>query len=389
MQLSEYIRMSLSEIRRNLVRSVLTILGIVIGVCAMIMVLSVGDAGQESVYNELEKFGINRLFIYPNENVDKDILKRSDIEYLSEHVSRIDEISPQSFATAKITYNGKSETTEIIGTTEVLKDVENKVMAEGRFINENDVEYARNSIVLSDDIKETLFGNASALGETVEMNGKKLKVVGVEQNTKPLYTSITSAKSYISISAYEEIFQTASVGEISITVASSSDMDSVAQRSVDLLLDKYGSNSIKTMNLAEEAKNAENILTTFKLVIGAIALISLFVGGIGIMNIMLVTVRERTKEIGIRKALGAKNSVILKQFLMESILYALIGSVSGVAMGVLLSVLAEKAIGLSVQISLFSIGASVVFSAIIGILFGIIPAFKAARLDPSQSLRHS
>ena len=384
MQLSEYIRMSLSEIRRNLVRSVLTILGIVIGVCAMIMVLSVGDAGQESVYNELEKFGINRLFIYPNENVDKDILKRSDIEYLSEHVSRIDEISPQSFATAKITYNGKSETTEIVGTTEVLKDVENKVMAEGRFINENDVEYARNSIVLSDDIKETLFGNASALGETVEMNGKKLKVVGVEQNTKPLYTSITSAKSYISISAYEEIFQTASVGEISITVASSSDMDSVAQRSVDLLLDKYGSNSIKTMNLAEEAKNAENILTTFKLVIGAIALISL-----GIMNIMLVTVRERTKEIGIRKALGAKNSVILKQFLMESILYALIGSVSGVAMGVLLSVLAEKAIGLSVQISLFSIGASVVFSAIIGILFGIIPAFKAARLDPNQSLRHS
>jgi len=388
MRFKEYMHMSLAEIKRNFIRSMLTILGIVIGVCAMIIVVSVGDSGQDSVYSELEKFGINRLFIYPNERLDKTILSRSDIDYLEENIQSIDQISPQSFWAGKVSYSGKSAHVELVATTPVLKDVENKSLSEGRFISNSDVEYARKVIVLSDEVKEALFKNRSAVGETVEMAGKKFTVIGVEKNTKPLYTSIVAPKSYMPITTYESLFNVSSIAEISITVSNSEDMDSVAKKAVNLLLEKHGDSSIKTLNLAEEAKNAESILTIFKLVIGAVAMVSLLVGGIGIMNIMLVTVRERTKEIGIRKALGAKNSVILKQFLTESILYALIGSVIGILFGITLSMLVESIIGLDHRISLLSVVVSVVFSGMIGILFGIIPAIKAANLDPSESLRH-
>ena len=162
MTLFDYLHSAFSQIKRNLLRSILTILGIVIGVCAITTVISIGEAGQNSVYGELEKFGINRLFIYPYDAVYQNVLKREDIDYLEKMIEKIDQISPQSFYSGKATYRSKSKSVDIVATTPVLKSVENKTMASGRFLNDTDVDYARNVIVLSQDAKDALFGKQSA-----------------------------------------------------------------------------------------------------------------------------------------------------------------------------------------------------------------------------------
>ena len=385
MQFSDYLKMALTQIRKNAVRSMLTILGIVIGVTAMIAVFSVGNAGKDRVYEELRKFGIDRLLLYPNEVEDAFALE--DIGLLEDRLHDTETISPQTFWKGNIYYEGKSGTVDLVATTPVLKDVEQKVIGEGRFINDTDVSYERPVIVLADDLKETLFGNADAIGKTVEMQGKKFTVVGVEENTKPLYSAIVAEKSYIPITTALQIFPSAHVEEISITVDDSKKVDKVAEKAVGLLSQKYGDKSVKIMNLSEEIQNADTIMSIFTLVVGAIAIISLLVGGIGIMNIMLVTVRERTKEIGVRKALGAKNSHILKQFLMEAMSYGLLGSLLGVLLGVGVTFLAGALIDLNTKISIWAIVLSVCFATGTGIVFGIMPALKASKLDPVQALR--
>jgi len=157
---------------------------------------------------------------------------------------------------------------------------------------------------------------------------------------------------------------------------------------VSLLLKKYGEGSIKIINLTQELQNAQNILDIFKTVVSAVAAISLLVGGIGIMNIMLVTVKERTREIGIRKALGAGEHHILGQFLAEALFYALLGGFLGIALGVLLTRLAGDILGIKTEVSIAAATLSVLFSATVGIVFGLMPAYKASKLSPVEALRH-
>ncbi len=164
-------------------------------------------------------------------------------------------------------------------------------------------------------------------------------------------------------------------------------LDKVVDTCISLLLSKYGDGSIKIINLTKELANARNILDIFTVVVSAVAAVSLLVGGIGIMNIMLVTVKERTREIGIRKALGAGEHHILGQFLTEALFYSILGGLLGVGIGIILTSLAGRILGIQAQVSLSAASLSVLFSATIGILFGIMPAYKASKLDPVDALR--
>lgn len=386
MGLIEYMGMAARQFKSNGIRTVLTILGILIGVAAMITVFSVGNSGRASIYQELTSFGINRLLIYANESSGE--MTVEDKEYLEENVEDIQYISAQAFLKAYLSNGAKKVYTDITATAPVLEQVENKTMLSGRFLNETDMDYSRRVIVLSESVAEELFGNGEAVGQYVTLQNMRFQVVGVEKNTKPLYSAVTSEKSYLPLTAYHDYFGGNTVGEISISVDDTEHMDQVAQESLAALNTLHSDMGFRMVNMANEITSANNILDIFTLVVSAIAFISLIVGGIGIMNIMLVTVKERTREIGIRKALGAREGNILKQFLAEAVLYSFVGSLGGGALGGLLTWIAGALIGIETSISLEAVLFSILFSCAIGIFFGIQPALKASKLDPVEALRY-
>ncbi|NLT98272.1 MAG: FtsX-like permease family protein, partial [Christensenellaceae bacterium] len=277
---------------------------------------------------------------------------------------------------------------DVVGTTEALFVMEQMGYLEGPGLTKKDIEYVRQVVVLSEEAKDQLFGSGTAVGNKVSINGQKFTVVGVENEDQSIYSSFFSGKCYIPISTFNLMFSNRHVDEISVTAQNTDVLDGVVDDCVSLLLKKYGEGSIKIINLTQELQNAQNILDIFKTVVSAVAAISLLVGGIGIMNIMLVTVKERTREIGIRKALGAGEHHILGQFLAEALFYALLGGFLGIALGVLLTRLAGDILGIKTEVSIAAATLSVLFSATVGIVFGLMPAYKASKLSPVEALRH-
>jgi putative ABC transport system permease protein len=297
-------------------------------------------------------------------------------------------VCPASYRRLDISYKGKSIKSDLAGTTEALTAMEQISIDGGRFLSSGDVEYERRVIVLSQEVYDALFGNAEAENQGVMMGGMKFRVIGVEQSDNPIYSSFFSGKCYIPLTVFNRMFNTQTVNEISVAAKDSSMLKSVTDRSVALLLNKYGSGTIKIINLSEEMQNAQNIIDIFKTVIGAVAAVSLIVGGIGIMNIMLVTVKERTREIGIRKAIGASEHHIMGQFLAEAIIYAMMGGVLGVGIGTLFTYISASIIQVKAEVSFTAIILSVLFCVTVGVFFGIFPAYKASRLDPVEALRN-
>ena len=388
MRLNDYIGIAGHQLKKNRLRTVLTVLGIMIGVASMITVISVGNGGQERINNELLKFGINRIWLFPNDlRGPNDILVLSDVD-LVEEVRGVDKVAPSSYEKAFLSNDRIQITADVVGTNEALFDMEQMAYLEGRGLTEKDVKYQRQVVVLSQEAKEALFGDDNAAGQRVSINGQKFTVVGVENEDQSIYASFFSGKCYIPITTFNTMFSSQFVDEISVTAQSSEVLDDVIDTSVSLLLKKHGDGTLKIINLTQELENAQNILDIFKIVVSSVAAVSLFVGGIGIMNIMLVTVKERTREIGIRKALGAGEHHILGQFLAEALFYSIFGGLLGVGAGIFLTKLSGSIIGVVAEVSGSAAALSVLFSASVGIIFGLMPAYKASKLDPVTALRH-
>jgi len=388
MKLTDYIGIAAGQLRKNRLRTVLTVLGIMIGVASMITVISVADGGQQMIEEELLKFGINRVWFFPSDlRGPNDMLVLQDVQAL-ENVRGTREVAPSAYQKAYLSGEKQGMYADIVGTNAALFDMERMAYLEGRGLTQGDVDYARNVVVLSQEAKEAMFGDGKAAGEKVGINGQKFTVVGVEREDQSIYASFFSGKSYIPVTTFSKMFSTQYVDEISVTATSTQTLNEVVQRSVSLLLSKYGEGSLKLINLSKEMDNARRILDIFTVVVGAVAAVSLLVGGVGIMNIMLVTVKERTREIGIRKALGAGEHHILGQFLAEALVYAMLGGLLGVGFGILFTKIGGSVIGIEAAVSRNAATLAVLFSATVGILFGLIPAYKASRLDPVQALRH-
>ena len=386
---ADSLKISLADMKRNTMRTVLTILGIVIGIAAMIAVFSVGQAGRDRIQEELNNFGINRIWILPNFTSGQGGgLTLKDAEYLAAKVPGISAVCPSNYKMQKVQSKTASEQCDIMGTNENVSQIEKTVMQEGRQLSAEDVAYQRKVVVLSQKAKSELFGDGDALGKKVDVMGVNFSVIGVTEEVSGIYDQFFLGKCYIPISVYESMFKDNQISEIDVVAADSAWVNSVADKSLQVFNKKYGEDSVKVINLSGEMDNASNIMNIFTLVISAIAGISLLVGGIGIMNIMLVTIKERTREIGIRKALGATGRDILWQFLFESALYAIAGGLIGVVAGCFLTVVAAQVIGLSIRLTVLPIVASVGFATAVGLIFGILPARKAARMDPVDALRH-
>jgi putative ABC transport system permease protein len=386
----EYARLAAEQIKHNPMRSFLTMLGIVIGIAAMIAVISVGDGGRERVDHELQQFGINRMWVFPYEKTsEKSTLCASDAEFLAIKVKEARNLTPVAYRQNEISCGGKKDLANIAGTTENFFKLENVALECGRLLQSADLEYKRRVIVLSEETSEKLFGNADPLMRKVMIQNQQLCVVGVQSRKESsLYGANNESRSFIPLTVFEEVFCTDNIDEITMRADSMDETDSVGIKIVNALEERYGKHiKYNMLNLNKQIRLAQNITDTFRTVVSGIAAISLLVGGIGIMNVMLVTVKERTREIGIRKALGATDMQVFRQFLAESLTHAAIGGSLGVGLGIGMSFLCASVIDVPVSLSAANLMLCTGFSLAVGLFFGIYPAMKAARMDPVEALR--
>jgi putative ABC transport system permease protein len=375
-------------------------LGVIIGVAAVILLVSLGEGTKLYVEEQFAGLGSNILIITPGKIETKGgpPLVGSTQHKLTLDDSRILEkkgylfsgVAPVVFGTAEVRYRNRSRNVPVLGVTPEFSDVRNLHVEIGSFIGEADVDARRRVCVIGRTVKRELFGNGNALGQTVKVAGTLFRVVGImERKGISLGIDIDDIV-FLPVRTAQEIFDLDSLFEILVSVRNRNDIESGKELAVDLL--KRAHNRHEDFTVTSQAamlSSLYTILDTLTYVLAGIAAISLLVGGIGIMNIMLVTVTERTNEIGIRKAVGARERDILIQFLLESMTLSAAGGFCGVLAGMagagMLRILAPK---VPVSVPLWAVLLAVAFSAVVGVFFGVYPARKAASLNPIEALRY-
>ncbi len=401
MNFIETFRVAFEAIISNKVRSGLTMLGVIIGVMAVILLVSIGEGAQAYITKEMTGLGTNLLVITPGKTsttggfhppsastVRK--LTYDDAQALRRRAWLLTDAVPLVFGTGKIKYRNMGRDMMIIGTTPEFQRVRNLFVDTGSYISQGDVDSKTKVVVLGTKVKEELFGAENALGKVVVLSDARYRVVGVMRKKGTSMGMDIDDIVYIPVTSGQELFDTDSLFEIIASTPRAEDVDRSIAQIKDVLMKRHAHKedfTIQTQGAMLEMMNT--VLGVLTAVLGGIAGISLLVGGIGIMNIMLVSVRERTREIGIRKALGARNKDILAQFMIEAITLSgaggLIGIILGVGLALLIPVFVEV---LPTSVSLWSILMAFFFSAAVGIFFGVYPARKAAMQDPIQALRY-
>jgi len=401
MNFFETFRVAFEAIMSNKVRSGLTMLGVIIGVMAVILLVSIGEGAQVYITKELTGMGTNLLVITPGKTSTRGgfhppsagtvrKLTYDDSQALRRRAWLLTDAVPLVFGTGKLKYRNMGRDLMIIGTTPEFQRVRNLFVDTGSYISQGDVDSKSKVIVLGTKVKEELFGTENALGKVVILSDARYRVVGVMRKKGTSMGMDIDDIVYIPVTSGQELFDTDSLFEIIASTPRAEDVDRAIAQIKDVLIKRHAHKedfTIQTQGAMLETMNT--ILGVLTAVLGGIAGISLLVGGIGIMNIMLVSVRERTREIGIRKALGARNNDILAQFMIEAITLSGAGGVIGIILGVGLALLIPVFVDvLPTSVSLWSILMAFFFSAAVGIFFGVYPARKAALQDPIQALRY-
>ncbi len=396
----ENIRLAFSSIMANKLRTLLTMLGIIIGISAVIAISAIGNGGKYQIQKSLEQFGTNRLMVYLNWNNSsgismRDYITESDIEVLEE-LEGVEAISPMFEEWTTMRANDKKIDVVLVGANEDSGAISNVEMIKGRFINQQDIINRSYAIVISEKDARELYGHIDVTGELVTLNTARgpveFAIVGVSKYEESLFSSMTNngrAQLYVPISTIMRAYNQTVYYGVNLKVENREMMDSIGQQ-VTKLLSRIHNNNDKymVMNLEQTLETVNGVIGTITAVLALIAGIALLVGGIGIMNIMLVTVTERTREIGIKKAIGAKTSTILMQFLTEAVIISVLGGLIGIAFGYLIGSGVSALLDMPPLISAMEVVAGTLVAVSVGIIFGVYPAKKAARLDPIEALRY-
>jgi len=401
----ESIRVSLRALRANKLRSSLTMLGIIIGVAAVIAMVGIGNGATASITSQIQGMGSNLLTISPGQSNSGGVnggagssntLTMEDVDKIKALGPVVKAVAPIASSNAQVVLGSGNTSTSINGTTEGYEVIKNVTLARGRFITKADVDTSARVVVLGPTVVENLLGDANAdiVGEKIKINNVPFQVIGVTTATGS--TGFQSSDDMITapISTVQaRLLGRKTVRSIMASAASKTQMQT-AQDQITAVLRKSHKilegkdNDFRVQNQADMLATMTSVTQTLTMLLGGIAGISLLVGGIGIMNIMLVSVTERTREIGIRKAIGAKGKDILLQFLIEAVVLSALGGGIGIALGYGGSSLAGKALAMDTSISVSSVLMAFGFSAAIGIIFGVFPARKAAAMDPIDALRY-
>lgn len=397
-------RAALISIRAHGFRSLLTTLGIIIGVASVIATVAIVQGLSHSITQQLQGLGATSLSVYSYTPFQEQMKGRfaritpDDLQLITDRVDGIESITPilASHFSSTIRYGSKSTFTRVQGTTKSFQQVQQLYMTNGRFLADSDNQTRRRVCVIGEEVRSNLSLPKNPVGEFIEISGEWVKIVGLVEAKGDLLGFKQDDFILLPYSTMRSLNgnQVEADIQIQLTVNNIEEMDAVTERIRRLLRQSHritdGDDDFKIQSAEQLKSSITKVTSSITLVMGGIVGISLLVGGIGIMNIMLVSVTERTREIGICKAIGAKRHHILLQFLMESLLLCLLGGLIGLAIGYGLGM------GLALMIPGFppayvpwwAIAISVGFSGAIGVIFGIIPAAKAANLDPIDSLRY-
>lgn len=395
--------MAWASLIANKMRSILTMLGIIIGVAAVIALVSIGNGVKQDIQNSISSLGSNLLMVMPGAPRTPGVrpsagsmksLKVSDYEAISK-LDGVKAASPMTNGSYVVIYQNKNWTTSVSGVSYNYLDVNNWSMKSGRFLSEKNVQNRERVAVVGKTVVKNLFGDEDPVGAEIRVKNIPFRIIGV-LNSKGSGAMGNDQDDMVIIpytTAMERVEGVDYLRMIYVTGKDENGIDRLQSDIENLLRVRHG---IKDTNLDDfNIQNMNSIMETMEettgtltLFLGAVAAISLVVGGIGIMNIMLVSVTERTREIGVRKALGATYSVIVTQFLIEAVVISLMGGIIGVILGIGSSKLIGMASGMSTVISVPTIVMSFAFSMAIGLIFGIYPARKAAKLNPIDALHY-
>jgi len=404
MDLLSILRIAIRALSRNMMRSALTMLGIIIGVGAVIAMVGVGQGASKQVQDQISAMGSNMLFVSSG-TVNRGGLRLGwgqtktlvydDMKAIVQQAPAVKEAAPGSATTAQVVFGNDNWFTNVQGTEPQYFDIRSWPMQEGVSFTEGDVNSAADVAVIGATVQQNLFGAQDPVGQTVRISNLPFKVVGVlsakgqsaamgQDQDDVIFVPITTLQKKLSGEPWLRYI---------VVSAVSKDATYAAQEEITALLrDRHRlrpgqDDDFMVRNLADIAQLADQSSRVMTMLLASIAGVSLIVGGIGIMNIMLVSVTERTREIGVRMAIGATEEDVQRQFLIEAVVLSLMGGAAGIFFGVGSSLIISKLLGWAVLVSPLAIVAAVIFSAGVGVFFGFYPARKAARLDPIEALR--
>jgi putative ABC transport system permease protein len=384
-------KMAIKSIVGNKVRSLLTMLGVIIGVGAVIVATAFAEGSTKNIMSQLEGIGTNLVSITitgrnSNRNVTYEQLK----EYQEKNSDKIAYIAPTVTSNVTTKYGTKSGSSSLVGTSPDYEIIQSRTVKEGRFITPVDVDLRMSVALVGTAVVNDVFEGANPIGKDIKVNGQVFRVVGVLEEKAAGADQSTDDQIIIPVSVATRLTRNSIIRNFSLQVVNADESAEVVEDLTAFLTDIYKSSSaFRVFNQAQMVEMVGSITGVMMLILGGIATISLVVGGIGIMNIMLVSVTERTREIGIRKAIGAKRKSIIVQFLIEAIVVTGLGGIIGVLMG--LAIIKFVIGGLKIVPEVYSIqwiSVSFGISLVIGVVFGIYPAQKAAKLNPIDALMY-
>lgn len=404
MNISESISSALEGILANKMRSALTMLGIIIGVSAVITMLAIANGASSKMMSRIQQMGTNVLMIMSGQSKSgavrggfgsMDTLTMNDSDAILEKCPAVAKTAPEVSSTAQVKFSNKNTNTTILGTTPEYLSIRNYNVSQGRFFKKREVKSMRKVAVIGTTTATNLFGNLSPIGKKINIKGTQFEVIGLLKS-KGTAGGFADADDQIMVpitTAMRRLFGLKYLRTINAQATTMDKMDLASSQITRVLRKDHGigkkedddfviRNQTEVMDMAKESSGV------FTMLLAGIASVSLLVGGIGIMNIMLVSVTERTREIGLRKAIGARSKDIQLQFLVEALVLSMTGGILGILIGFFTSWIISKFSGLNASVTLTSILLSFGFSAFVGIFFGYYPARAASRLDPIESLRY-
>ncbi len=394
--IGQSIKMAWSAIASNKMRAFLTMLGIIIGVTAIVVLVSLVNGATNSVTSTIEDLGTNMLTVSVMDNKGKP-LTATDVQAFAE-AETIEQTAPYSSMSATAKFGNVSEDATVIGTTRPYADINSMKLESGRFLMSADEENRSMVAVINQDAAKKLYGHTDVVGETFSINGRTFSVIGVLAEDESFMAAFNSGKLmvYIPFSVEASLAGNPYVNNVYLSATDGNDLTPAQNEITSLLKARFSQDedAFLVQNQSTLLDAIDSVTGTMSLLLGGIAAISLLVGGIGIMNIMLVSVTERTREIGIRKAIGASRGSILMQFLIEALMVSLIGCAIGLGISwFLLQIVTSVAANAGYDSITFAMSAGVVgiavaFSVAIGVVFGLYPANKASKLHPIVALRN-